>query len=170
MPWHYTSGISSRSIPNVIQVNWPAFSHSNIILGISLTHWFLGDLDVIQNEIFNIVLLIFMSWFPYDNALRRMTQDSTDDKSTLVQVMAWCRQATSHYLSQCWPGSVTPYDITRPQRVNCHCILHMPLSIAGQSTIVRHWSFREALSTNDLSLNTKWKVIAKISQEKILIC
>ena len=25
------------------------------------------------------------------------------DKSTLVQVMAWCRQATSHYQSQCKP-------------------------------------------------------------------
>ena len=24
-------------------------------------------------------------------------------KSTLVQVMAWCRQAPSHYLNQCWP-------------------------------------------------------------------
>ena len=30
--------------------------------------------------------------------------DFTDDQSTLVQVMAWCRQATSHYLSQCWPS------------------------------------------------------------------
>ena len=38
----------------------------------------------------------------------------TDDKSTLVQVMAWCRQATSHYLNQCWPRSPTPYGITRP--------------------------------------------------------
>ena len=28
-----------------------------------------------------------------------MPLDLTDDKSTLVQVMAWCRQATSHYLS-----------------------------------------------------------------------
>ena len=28
------------------------------------------------------------------------------DKSTLVQVMAWCRQATSHCLSQCWPRSI----------------------------------------------------------------
>ena len=26
----------------------------------------------------------------------------TDDKSTLVRVMVWCRQATCHYLSQCW--------------------------------------------------------------------
>ena len=25
---------------------------------------------------------------------------------TLVQVMAWCRQATSHYLSHCWPRSM----------------------------------------------------------------
>ena len=24
------------------------------------------------------------------------------DKSTLVKVMAWCRQAPSHYLNQCW--------------------------------------------------------------------
>ena len=30
-----------------------------------------------------------------------MSMDLTDDKSTLVQVMAWCCQATSHYLNQC---------------------------------------------------------------------
>ena len=33
-----------------------------------------------------------------------MPQDLTDDKSTLVQVMAWCHQAASHYLNQCWPS------------------------------------------------------------------
>ena len=36
----------------------------------------------------------------------------TDAKITLVQVMAWCRQATSHYLSQCWPRSMSPYGVT----------------------------------------------------------
>ena len=51
-------------------------------------------------------------------ALRWMSLDLTDDKTTLVQVMAWCRQATSHYLSQCWPRSLSPYGITRPQWVN----------------------------------------------------
>ena len=51
-------------------------------------------------------------------ALMWMSMDLTDDKSTLVQVMAWCRQATSHYLSQCWPRSMSPSGITRPQRVN----------------------------------------------------
>ena len=43
--------------------------------------------------------------------------DCTDDQSTLVKVMAWCHQATSHYLSQCWPRSLAPYGITRPQWV-----------------------------------------------------
>ena len=46
-----------------------------------------------------------------------MPQDFTEDKSTLVQVMAWCRQATSHYLSQCWPRSMSPNGVTRPQWV-----------------------------------------------------
>ena len=31
--------------------------------------------------------------------------------------MAWCHQATSHYLSQCWPRSLSPYGITWPQCV-----------------------------------------------------
>ena len=52
-------------------------------------------------------------------ALRWMSLDLTDDKLTLVQVMAWCRQATSHYLSQCWPRSMWPYGVTRPQWVKC---------------------------------------------------
>ena len=29
--------------------------------------------------------------------------DVTNGKSVLIQVMAWCCQATSHWLSQCWP-------------------------------------------------------------------
>ena len=32
----------------------------------------------------------------YEIALRWMPLDLADDKSTLVQVMAWCRQAKSH--------------------------------------------------------------------------
>ena len=55
-----------------------------------------------KNVFFNLVLLIGIFRSSYDNALRWMPQDLTDDKSTLVQVMAWCHQATSHYLSQCW--------------------------------------------------------------------
>ena len=51
----------------------------------------------------------------YEIAIRWMLPELTDDKSTLVQVMAWCRQATNHYLSQCWPRSISPNAVTRPQ-------------------------------------------------------
>ena len=57
-------------------------------------------------------------------AARWMPLDFTDDKSTLVQVMAWCRQATSHYLSHCWPRSLAPYGVTRPQWVNLSQCVH----------------------------------------------
>ena len=52
------------------------------------------------------------------------------DKSTLVQVMAWCRQATSHYLSQCWPRSLSPYGVTRPQwvKMNAYFMGHTVLN------------------------------------------
>ena len=74
-----------------------------------LSHRPLGDLFK------NLLIGIFQSF--YYNVLWWMPQDLTDDKSTLVQVMAWCRQVTSHYLNQCWPRSPTPYGVTRPQWV-----------------------------------------------------
>ena len=47
-------------------------------------------------------------------ALWQMPQNTCDNKSPLVQVMAWCCQATSHCRSQCWPRSMS-FGITRPQ-------------------------------------------------------
>ena len=38
--------------------------------------------------------------------------------------MAWCCQATSHYLSQCWPSSLSPYGITRPQWVEMDVVTY----------------------------------------------
>ena len=51
-------------------------------------------------------------------ALMWMSLDFTDNQSTLVQVMAWCHQATSHYLSQCCHRFLLPHGVTRPQWVN----------------------------------------------------
>ena len=60
-------------------------------------------------------ILVIDGWgISCEIALVWMSLDFTDDQSTLVQVMAWCRQATSHYLSQCWPSSMSPYGVTRP--------------------------------------------------------
>ena len=68
--------------------------------------------------IFQIISVIDGWVISTELALWWMSLDLTDDKSTLVQVMAWCRQATSHYLNQCWPRSLSPYGVTRPQWVN----------------------------------------------------
>ena len=40
-----------------------------------------------------------------------------DDKSTLVEIMAWCCVAAGHYLNQWWPRSMIPYGVTKPQWV-----------------------------------------------------
>ena len=50
-----------------------------------------------------------------------------NEKSTSVPVMAWCRQATIHYLSQCWPR-YKPYGVTRSQWVNHYDIICHPRS------------------------------------------
>ena len=47
-----------------------------------------------------------------------------DDQSTLVQVMAWCRLATRHYLNQCWPRLLSPYVVSRPRWVKLDRGLH----------------------------------------------
>ena len=67
--------------------------------------------------IFKWILVIDVWGISYEIALRWMPQDLTDHKSTLVQVMAWCHQARSHYLNQCWPRCPMPYGVTRPQWV-----------------------------------------------------
>ena len=65
------------------------------------------------------ILMIYGGGICCEIALIWMLLDFTDDQSILVQEMAWCRQATSHYLSQCWPRSLSTYGVTRPQWLDC---------------------------------------------------
>ena len=65
----------------------------------------------------SLVLIHQNLWEPC--ALEWMPGDLIDGKSTLVQVVAWCRQAASHYLNQCWQRHLMPYGVTRPHWVNC---------------------------------------------------
>ena len=72
---------------------------------------------------FKSVILEYMSQIKFMNAsceiaLRWMQQNTLDGMSTMVQVMALCHQAPSHYLIQCWPRSMSPYGVTRLQWVN----------------------------------------------------
>ena len=80
-----------------------------------LTHWPLRDTAVIWKRIFPIIVencswgtrcKIDPWWMP---------ENLPNGKSALVQVMAWWGQAASHYLSQWWPRSMSPYGVTRPQ-------------------------------------------------------
>ena len=70
----------------------------------------------------------FMTSTSVEIALRWMPQNTFDDKSTLVQVIAWCHQSTSLYMSQCWPRYMSPYGATRPNKLRqksfpiCHHI------------------------------------------------
>ena len=68
--------------------------------------------------IFKLILVVNGWGIFYETDLIWLSLSHTYDKSTLVQVMTWCRHATSHYLSQCWPKSQSPYGVTRPQCVN----------------------------------------------------
>ena len=54
------------------------------------------------------------------NVVKWMSRNTFDVNSTLVQVMCWCHQATSHYLCQCWSRTMTPIGVTRPQGMNTH--------------------------------------------------
>ena len=77
-----------------------------------------GFENIFQNVFFKLISWIDTLSNSCETALRSMPQNPSDDQSTLVQVMAWCRQAASHYLSQCCPRSLSPYGVTRPQWVN----------------------------------------------------
>ena len=63
----------------------------------------------------------------WEIALRWLPQNLSNVVN-MVQVMAWCHQATSHYLNQCWPRYLTSYGITRPQWVKHSKIVH-PINI-----------------------------------------
>ena len=68
--------------------------------------------------ILNQILVIDGWGISREIALIWMSLDFTDDQPTLAEVMAWCHQETSHYQSQCWPRSLSPCGVTRPQGDN----------------------------------------------------
>ena len=78
----------------------------------TLTHWPMGDFYGISS---NVQANWWLKYILLNCSQVILTGVLSDDESTLVQVMAWCHQATSHYLNQCWPSSMLPYEVTEPQ-------------------------------------------------------
>ena len=105
-----------------------------------LTHWPTGRFEQIFRQVIFQLISVTDGWgISCKIALRWMPLDLTDDKSTLVQVMAWCHQATSHYPSQCWPRSMSPNGVTRPQWVNYHKVTDMLRLHCSQSLKCFFW-------------------------------
>ena len=152
-----------HSVSEVIFVNagktigtlWQQTKNSETDVHAALTHCF--DCRMVVTEPFNSLApgrsqfhfkkvifkltLVNDGWgISYEIALRWMSQDLTDDLSTLVQVMAWCRQVPSHNLSQCWPRSMSPNGVTRPQGVRENVIVSMVRHFTSIRLINIDWS------------------------------
>ena len=89
----------------------------DIVANWMLIHWSVGDVaSNYKHIIYEHLLLITFMGIHFEIALRWMQQNTFHYESKLVQVMAWCRRTTGHYLGQCWPWSL--YDVTWIQWVN----------------------------------------------------
>ena len=107
---HYWSNYSALAMELPQSCAKPSIWFPTVLM--RLDHW--DFQNVILKFILSIDILgvsceiIIVRWVP---------QISNNGKSTLVQVMAWCRQASSHYLNHRWARSPTPYGVTKPQCV-----------------------------------------------------
>ena len=88
-----------------------------------------------------------------------MLRDLTDEKSTMVQVMAWCLMAPSHYLNHYWPDSMIAspgpielssacndnaitcivYDQMQLFRFYPKSVIHLCCSNSPDLAVVVHW-------------------------------
>ena len=75
---------------------WPSYRQ---IFKMSLYYKTRLILETRRYVIFRLILVIDNWGISCEIALIWMSPHFIDDQSTLVEVMAWCRQATSHYLS-----------------------------------------------------------------------
>ena len=66
-----------------------------------------------------------------------MLLDLTDDKPTLVQIMAWCRQATGHYLSLSETGRKNIENReAQLKHYGYKMLVHKPTQIRGGAAVV----------------------------------
>ena len=67
--------------------------------------------------------------------------------------MAWPYQATSHYLNQCWQSSMSPYDVTRPHRVNItYCVMMTSSGYRSDHQLIKYTPYLMVTIDNGTSL------------------
>ena len=89
--------------------------------------------------------------------------------TTLVQVMAWCCQAPSHYLNQCWPRSPSLYgtlghkELIQKNRQNTarqNILWTQNRSISQVSQCIRQMSHNAPFCNRNVHISvTKWCIV-----------
>ena len=89
--------------------------------------------------------------------------DANNLESTLVQVTAWFRQATSHYLIQCWPRSLSPMDANNLESTlvqvmawGCQATSHSQNQCWPRSMLPYHWYVITTVGHNELMTYTMY--------------
>ena len=109
---HKGSVTRQKNLCHDVFINSLAFGRSHYNFGSKILKF------IPQNSSLGACWEIALRWLP----------QNLSNVVNMVQVMAWCRQAPSHYLNQCWPRYLTSYGITRPQWVKHSKIVH-PINI-----------------------------------------
>ena len=153
-----TQGTKSLAVMRLTQLEYSSISNKKVN---SLTP---GRFKANFRWVISKLILVVNGWgISCETALIWVSLDHTYDMSTLVQVMAWCRQATSHYLSQCWPRSLPPYGIIRPQWVNTEQTrAKKQLWPQLKQCLIKHWD-----ATVNLSIKFN---LGGSGQTKALVC
>ena len=110
-------------------------------------------------DIQNVFIRLLIHWTSGPRCI-----NPTDDKSTLVQVMAWCRQATSHYLCQWWPRSVSPYGFRRLQWVKAPWLF---VAVLWSILVTIYWPIISRKNLNDVCnvvTNATWWIETKVKK------
>ena len=112
--------------------------------------------------IFKLIILKSIQGTRYEIVLIWMPHNLSNEKSTLVRVMAWCRQGTSHYLSQCWDKSMSPYGVFGPEWVNGYqtlvnypCVAFRGYGITEYCFYATHRYIRNNNIFNDYVVNSQ---------------
>ena len=111
-----------------------------------------------------------MAWLGHNEFMKFVPKGPIDYKSSLVQVMAWCHQTTSHYLSQCGQTSMSPYGIIRLHWVR---MLHNSLLWQHFTPKVPYLGYRYDCLSIDFILffwRKKYETWALTSSATINIC
>ena len=104
-----------------------------------------------------------------------MLQKASDGKSTLIKVMVFSHQATSYYLRQYWPKSMSPYGITGPQLLyrNMHCpIMSIECKkyfIFGKFSISKCEFMKKCMAADFIKAITHWGRVMHICVSKLTI-